>query len=147
MIVWQNPSLRVLKEEREGVPTLTLSLSKVPEQGELEGMLDAVARKMKTTRCVLYLHAEAETQPPNLLQMMAIVGKVLEIQEAAKEKCIGVLVHGTRIDDLLLSAKEAFLSLYKPSCPFDVVTKEEEVAAFFVRIRGGGRERVASRPR
>jgi hypothetical protein len=67
-------------------------------------------------------HVETDRlDAPGLPQIVTLVGKLLEAREVVDAKVKGTVVEGNRIDDLVLGAKNLFLSLYQPKRAFDIV--------------------------
>ena len=85
-------------------------------------------------------HVESDKlNPPNMQGMLSIVGKLMEMKDIVDTKLKGTIVQGTRIDDIVIMAKNLFLSLYKPKKPFDIVVTDKEVNHHVrnPRTRGG----------
>tara|TARA_B110001450_G_scaffold207090_1_gene197375 strand:+ start:5431 stop:5682 length:252 start_codon:yes stop_codon:yes gene_type:complete len=66
--------------------------------------------------------------------MLSIVGKILELKDIVNTKLKGTIVQGTCIDDLVIMAKNMFLTIYQPKTPFDVVVTDEDVTKFMAKI-------------
>ena len=83
-------------------------------------------------RYVLHIrHVDSDTlQPPNLAELLALVGRLLDLKHLVDTKFRGTLVQGRHVDDVVRTAKNLFLGLYQPRRPFDIVASDAEAAAF-----------------
>lgn len=120
------------------IKILRLDISEVPVGDDLEALMLMVSTFIQHHEGRLVIHGRhvetPELKPPNMQGMLSIVGKLMEIKDLVDTKLKGTIVQGKCIDDLVLVTKNLFLSLYKPSKPFDIVVTDKEVNHFMAGI-------------
>lgn len=120
------------------IQIMRLDISEVPVGDDLEAVMLMMSTFIQHHEGRLVVHARhvetPELKPPNMQGMLSIVGKLMEMKDTVDTKLKGTIVQGTRIDDLVIMAKNLFLSLYKPKKPFDIVVTDTEVQDFMAGI-------------
>lgn len=116
------------------IQILRMDISEVPVGDDLEAIMVMISTFIQHHEGRLVIHARhvetPELKPPNMQGMLSIVGKLMEMKDMVDTKLKGTIVQGTRIDDIVIMAKNLFLSLYKPKKPFDIVASEKDVQHF-----------------
>lgn len=113
---------------------LGMDISEVPVGDDLEAIMLMISTFVENHKGRLVVHARHvesdKLNPPDLQGMLSIVGKLMELKDMVETKLKGTIVQGKCIDDLVIVAKNLFLSLYKPKKPFDIVASEKDVQHF-----------------
>lgn len=120
------------------IQILHMDVSEVPVGDDLEAIMLIVSTFVQHHEGRLVIHARHvesdKLNPPDLQGMLSIVGKLMELKDMVETKLKGTIVQGKCIDDLVLMAKNLFLSLYKPKKPFDIVASDNDVQHFLAGI-------------
>lgn len=123
-------------EPRIGI--LRMDFSEIPVGDEMDAVILIISAFIKHHEGRLVIHARhvnsSKLIPPNMQGMLSIVGKILELKDIVNTKLKGTIVQGTCIDDLVIMAKNMFLTIYQPKTPFDVVVTDEDVTKFMAKI-------------
>lgn len=136
------------------IQILRMDISEVPTGDDMDAIMLMISTFIQhhEGRLVVHLrHVETpELKPPNIQDMLSIVGKLMELKDILETKLKGIIVQGKCIDDLVTVTKNIFLSLYKPKKPFDIVSSEKEVqhiVAGILKHETEKRQRAESRCR
>ena len=120
------------------IQILRMDVSKMPVGDDLESAMLIISTfiEQHNGRLVLHpRHVESDNlEPPDMPGMLCIVGKIMQHKNAFDANVTGIVVQGQRIDDLVIMAKNLFLSLYSFTKPFDLVSSDEDVQHFITNI-------------
>jgi hypothetical protein len=116
------------------IQILRMDVSEMPVGDDLDAIILMISTFIQHHEGRLVIHVRHvdtdKLNPPDMQGMLSIVGKLMEMKDVVDTKLKGTIVQGTCIDDIVIMAKNLYLSLYKPKKPFDIVASDTDVQLF-----------------
>ena len=138
MLVWSTKSsVNIYKGSVEGIPSITLELSKTPKPTHLREIVRVIHNCLiEHKERVMFIIKHVNSEHLEVIDTSALIDLVrqlLDIEKDTNEYIIGTVMRAD-VDEFVRAAKQLFCAL-KQINNFDIVSTEEEVLAFVTRFK------------
>jgi hypothetical protein len=138
MLIWSTKSsVKIYKGIVEGVPSITLELTKTPKPARLREVVSVIHRcLLEHKERVMFIIKHVKSEHLDVIDiptLIDLVRQLLDIERDTNAYIIGTVMRAN-VDEFVMCAKQLFCTL-KQINNFDIVSTEEEVFAFVTKLK------------